>query len=85
MLFNPQWNAPTLHGFISWLGQQTPDTEYLYDSCNACAIGQYAESLGLHYINILEQTDITDWNNIIARPLPRTFGAAYQRALVNYG
>jgi hypothetical protein len=81
MLFNPKWNAPTREGFIAWLGQQPPDEEYLYDSCNTCAIGQYAESLGLRYIDLLEHTDVTEWNNAIARPLPRTFGAAYQRGL----
>jgi hypothetical protein len=35
----------------------------------------------LRYIDILEDTDVTHWNNVIAFPLPRTFGAAYQRAL----
>jgi hypothetical protein len=81
MLYDPKWNKPTLQGFIAWLGQQAPDQEYDYNSCNVCAIGQYANSLGLRYIDILEDTDVTDWNNAIAYPLPRTFGAAYQRAL----
>ncbi len=46
MLFNPNWNKPSIAGFIVWL--ETKDSNEAYDWCdiNACACAQYFKMLG---------------------------------------
>ncbi len=87
MLYDPKWEqkaTPTIDGFISWLAQQNPDQEYDY-FCERCAIGQYFESLGTSYIDVIKKdSDLfnmtREWNQKITRYGAKTFGGALQRA-----
>lgn len=86
MLYNPKWSKPSLGGFITWLSQQDPDTEYVYENCDTCAIGRYLKSIGTSYSDQLWPPSgamfgiIREWNMNITFPFPRTFGAALKRA-----
>lgn len=87
MLNNPNWKSHgiSLAGFVAWLEQQDPNRKYEYWSCQVCAIGQYAASIGKRYADVIEADKraflvTQDWNNKITYQQPWTFGAALERA-----
>lgn len=85
MLNNPNWDKPiktepSLEGFIAWLETKPPEEEYNWRNDKECAVGQYAQSLGLCYLYI----SYLDRGGI-AYHQPRTFGAAAKRAKKQLG
>lgn len=88
MLYDPKWAKPDLmsnEGFIRWLEQQPADGTYVYMSCH-CAIGEYLEAHGSSYSEKLKGgwQKMTDWNRRVTAPMPRTYGAALERARKAY-
>jgi hypothetical protein len=84
MLFDPKWEkkTPTLEGFITWLEQQKPDTQYDYWDFNACPIAQYLVTEGTTYVDFCQVNYdvLVEWNSHITSVKPKTFGDALIRA-----
>ena len=90
MLYNPNWNTPSLIGLIAWLRMQPAKKTYDFDDCRGdCLFGQYMAHLGISWwegINPYGETLTAVWPKDyqraqkIAFDAPRTFGAALRRA-----
>jgi hypothetical protein len=87
MLYDPKWQQtvePSLTGFIAWLAQQHPWASYHYTPCTGCAIDGYLRSIGTtyedHHAAGGYPIRLKQWNEAIAQPNPRTYGAALERA-----
>jgi hypothetical protein len=79
MLYNPTWDKkPSLSSFMLWLESKAPDEIYLWESCAACAIGQYLDAIGSN-IEMREWGHYFGIANEIACQTPRTFGALSKR------
>jgi len=75
-----------LQSFVDWLGKQPPDEEYNYYDEAECALGRYAQWLGMEpaafYMAVGRTLDPLPFNPIgkVVAYLPWTYGAATQRA-----
>jgi hypothetical protein len=83
MLFNPKWTkktTPTIFGFVKFLEKQPSDGCYLWMFSEDCVIGRYLATVGVRYKGAVLSPLYLGWENLIAQPLPHTYGAALKRA-----
>jgi hypothetical protein len=83
MLFNPKWtkeSTPTISGFVKFLEKQSPDEGYIWACSQGCVIGRYLATVGVRYKGAVLSPLYLGWENLIAQPLPHTYGAALKRA-----
>lgn len=87
MLYDPKWEKQTkpavrsLAGFIAWLEQQQPDTQYQYTRPDRCAVAQYLKAAGEENYSLkAEAVHEMLGDGRIVNSHPETFGAALERA-----
>src|SRR4051812_11143054 len=88
MLYDKRWDKPqadvfSLDSLIEWLEMQPGGTEYCSMVPDSCLMGQFARAMGTPTTDAGNKScDLTEgWPfNSIAFDLPRTFGAALDRA-----
>ncbi len=91
MLYDPKWNATSIASLVAWLEKQPADKSYSYGHCGRCLLAQYFTAQGFE--NVL--VGGSEWSHgeglghdcllpeafrDISGGLPRTFGAALERA-----
>jgi hypothetical protein len=87
MLYDPKWDTktPTMAGFIAWLEQQPAEETYVWENCEICAIAGYAQSIGKHYVDVVDAIDGSlhgahPLEKNVSLPRPHSYGAALKRA-----
>jgi hypothetical protein len=83
MLYHPKWNTLyTTKSFARWLRKQPSDQAYDFGDIYRCAVAQYLRAHGVAVRDCaLSSNELGSlgWFNIVIE-VPRTFGAAAQRA-----
>lgn len=77
-------NALTIKAFTDWVEQQPADMEYIWTSCWFCAVGRYAQTIGIDFEEIYTEKVIYGtgfWREAdeLAQEKPHTFGALANR------
>jgi hypothetical protein len=77
MLFNPNWNGPSVAGLASYLETRDPAETYIYMNCQMCLLHEYGEAIGVEYGHPHAFGPVLE---TIALKFPHTYGAALERA-----
>lgn len=62
MLYDPEWEKPSLASFVGWLETKDPKQRYDFNNCQGeCLVGQYMASIGIEWGEAPSGASRGDW------------------------